>query len=182
MTIATVAQKNALATAYGVSAPYLGLGQALIQQANTSVAGTTVSVDLTVGVGDTVVFNKGGASEETRVVSAVSGTGPYTITVPALTYAHTAGQLISHLPISSTNLHEIASTTRAAALWGSASVGAITSAVAAAITMPSGANVGAILMFSAVSAGTYLDAAAVPGQNFASAGGTYLPTAVFTEV
>lgn len=177
MSINTVTMRNALATAYGATGPYLGLLQALTLQTSVSAGGVTVSLDLSVATGDTLVFDYGQGTVESRVITGVSGSGPFTANVAALTFAHTSGALVSHIPVSS--IHELSggSYARTAATWGTASNSAIASA-ASPINVPAGGKVGAVAVFSASSGGNYLDSNPVAGQAFASAG-TYQP--VYTE-
>lgn len=181
--VATDAMKNLLAAAYTSNGTYLTLLKALTLQAATSVGATSFSVDLAVQAGDKIVFDQGLATQEEVVVSSVTGTGPYTVTpASALTQAHSltgpnAG-LQSHIPKDATTVHEVAGITRTAASWGSASGGQVTSS-ASAISVPSGAAVGSIAVFSAATAGTYYDATAVAGQPFSSSG-SFTPVYVET--
>lgn len=62
--------------------------------------------------------------------------------------------------------------------WGSASGGVI-SATAATFNVPASTTVQGVGMFSAVTAGTYYDGAAITSQTFASQG-TYAVTPTFT--
>lgn len=57
---------------------------------------TTISLGATVAVGTTIEIGTG-ATVERRVVTNVSGGGPYTITVPALTFAHSAGETVTQV-------------------------------------------------------------------------------------
>jgi lysophospholipase L1-like esterase len=57
--------------------------------ANAAAAATTISS--TINTGAVPILIGTGRTQETRTVSAVAGTGPYTLTVPALTNAHTGG-------------------------------------------------------------------------------------------
>lgn len=177
MPINTTTMRNALATTYGSTGPYLGLLSALTLQTAASAGAITVSVDLSVAIGDTLYFDYGQGTAESRVVTGVSGAGPYTVSHSALTFAHSSGALVSHIPIAT--IHEMSggSYARVAATWGAASNSAITSA-AAAVNVPAGGKVGAVAVFSAITAGNYLDSNPVAGQSFSSAG-TYTP--VYTE-
>jgi hypothetical protein len=181
MAINTVTQRNTLATAYGTAGAYIGLLSALTLQGAISIGAVSFSSDLSVAVGDTVVFDQGLSTQEARVVSAVTGTGPYAVTVPATTFAHSAGALISHLPAAATG-HELVggAYARVASGWGSVDNSAIVS-TPTPINVPIGAKVGSVAIFSAISAGAYLDASAVAGQFFATAG-TYTPTYTYTQV
>lgn len=176
MTIATETGRNAVATAYGVEGPYLGLLSALTLQAAVASGGTSVKTDLSVAVGDELVFDYGLGTAETAIVTAVSGSGnPYTVTVAALTYAHASGSYVSHIPLAT--IHELSggSYARAAAAWGTAASSAVTSNVASAVSIPSGVVIGSVSVHTASSAGTYVDANPIKPQAFSSAG-TWLPT------
>jgi lysophospholipase L1-like esterase len=77
---------------------YLGSWSSTLQGA-TLVGATSIQVATvpdyftysTPGLNDWYVYIKDGASGEIRKVTAMSGSGPYTLTVGALTYAHSAG-------------------------------------------------------------------------------------------
>jgi len=69
---------------------------------------------------------------------------------------------------------------RKASNWGTASASAIVAAPAA-FDVASGSTVAGIGFHTAISAGTYLDGAAVTSQAFASQG-TYTVTATYTQV
>jgi hypothetical protein len=179
--VATTAMKNQLATNYASTALYLTLLKALTLQTATSVGASSFSVDLSVQAGDVLVFEQGGANQETATVASVTGAGPYTVTpVNALTKSHATSAKISHVPVSSTTVHEL-TVTRTAASWGSASGGVITSA-ASAITVSSGAGnfVGSLALYSASTAGTYYDATPVAVQDFTATSGSYTPVWVET--
>jgi hypothetical protein len=68
---------------------------------------------------------------------------------------------------------------RKALSWGSASSSAVT-ATAATFDVPAGTTVVGFMVYSAVTAGTYLDGAAVTSQAFASQG-TYAVTPTYTQ-
>lgn len=57
------------------------------------VGATTLSLSTAPAVGDVIIIDDtpGSATVETAVVSAVSGAGPYSVTVPALAFAHNSG-------------------------------------------------------------------------------------------
>lgn len=61
-------------------------------QAATTVGATSISVDFNPGA-VALAFDQGN-NFETATASAVSGTGPWTVTVPALTKAHAAGTYV----------------------------------------------------------------------------------------
>jgi hypothetical protein len=59
-----------------------------------SIGATTISTVATYAVGQQLVIDSG-ANGEARTVSAVSGSGPYTLTVPALVYNHSSGATVT---------------------------------------------------------------------------------------
>lgn len=58
-----------------------------------AIGDTTVSLAGTVPVGAYIVI--AGGTSETRLVSAVTGSGPYTATIPALSNTHTSGGAVT---------------------------------------------------------------------------------------
>jgi hypothetical protein len=183
MPIIPAATRNTLATAYGTASPYSALMSALTLQAIASSGATTFSSDLSVGVGDTVVLGQGTGTQESRVVSAVSGSGPYTVTVPALTNTHPSGELAAHLPITLANGHEITGGSpayaRKANTWTPS--GGVNSGTAVTFDVPTGAKVGSLAQMSASTAGTLVDVDVLPNpQSFASQG-TLTATPTYTQ-
>jgi len=182
--LTTDAIKNIAANAYAGAALYMTALQPLTLQSATSVGATSFSVDLSVAAGDQIVFDLGLPTQETVVVQAVSGAGPYTVTpVSPLAQAHSltgsnAGKQ-SHVPLTSSTVHEVTGVTRVAANWGSPSPAGVITTAASGITIGSGKSVGSVALFSASSAGTYYDASAVAPQSFPS-GGTFSPVWVET--
>lgn len=172
----TATAKDALANYLAAQAPYLSLLSALTLQSTVTAGATAVSVDLAVAVGDTLVFDKTLGTEETKVVSAVSGTGPYTCTITALANGHSSGALISHLPETSATVHE-QSVTRAAASWGAPDGTDTITSGTANISVTTG-TVGAISLHTAVSGGGFWTANAVPCVLF-SAPALYAAAATF---
>lgn len=73
---------------------------------------------------------------------------------------------------------EIPGITRVAASWGAASGGVITASVT--LNIPSGQDVNGIGLYTASSAGSYIDGGAVTTQHYASAG-TYTVTLNYTQ-
>lgn len=183
-TATATARQNACAD-FATRGTHLGLLSALTLQATANAGATSISVDLSVAVGDTLVFDYGLGTVETKKVTAVSGTGPYTVTISALANQRLSGSYVSHIPIAT--VHELSGGgyARQAANWGSATddgtTASIASAVAAAASIASGATVGAVAVFTASTAGTYLDADPILPQHYSSAG-TGLPafTKTFT--
>ena len=181
MSIAFVGTRNTLATAYGTANPYLTLLLGLKMSAAVAVGATSVTVDLSVAVGDTIVFDFGQSGvQESKVVTGISGSGPYTASFSATTIAHGGNLIASHLPALASGAHEVPGITRIAANWGAASASSITAAPASSFSVASGYNIGAVAPVSAVTGGTLGDADAVPGQNFASAG-SYAPSFTYTQ-
>lgn len=176
--LVTDAIKTAQASNYSSLCLYMTLLKALDLQAATSVGAATFSVDLSVQAGDVLVLEQGLASQETVTVQSVTGSGPYTVTpTTPLTKSHAIHSKISHVPLNSSTVHELA-VTRVASSWTTpvgAPAGRIVTS-AAAITVPAGAGnvVGAVALFSASTSGTYYDATAVNAQDL-TAGGTYQP-------
>lgn len=81
-----------VAAANGQVTP-LGTGSAAINttlSAATIVGATTLTTAASVPVGSALTIDTG-ANQETRTVTALSGTGPYTLTVAALGFAHASG-------------------------------------------------------------------------------------------
>lgn len=76
-----------------VSASTSGVSTTLA--ANASASATSISVNGAIPNGSTITIEPGTGNAETRTVSAVTGTGPYTLTVAALTNAHTSGVTVS---------------------------------------------------------------------------------------
>lgn len=173
--LTTDAIKNVAANAYAGAALYITLLRALILQSAASAGATSISVDLSVQAGDILVIDQGLSTQEQVTVSAVSGTGPYTATVSALSKSHSSGAFVSHIPLTSSTVHEMSSITRVAANWtGPSPAGVITSS-ASAITIPSGQVLGSMALFSASTSGTYYDATAVTAQDFRTSGGSWTP-------
>lgn len=77
--------------------PLLQSNTASTLAANCSAAATTISVNLPYAIGSTIEIGTGTANVERRVVDGVSGAGPYTIAVKALTYAHTSGDVVKQV-------------------------------------------------------------------------------------
>lgn len=179
--VATAAMRNTLANSYATANPYVGILSALTLQSAVSAGATTCSVDLSAVVGDTLVFDQGQGTQESKVVTVVSGAGPYTLTFSALGFAHPSGNMVSQVPSANGNGHELSGGTyaRIATNWGSASSSAVVS-VPAAINVPINAKIGSIALFSASSGGVMNDAAAIPGQNYTTAG-TYAPTCTYVQ-
>lgn len=179
--LVTDAMKNVQASAYGAAAPYLTLLKALTLQGGALAAGaTSFSVDLSVQVGDVLVFDVGLATMERVTVQSVSGAGPYAVTPTAPTaQAHAASARIGHVPVSAATVHEV-TVTRVAANWGAPSPAGVITSAAGAITVPSGNVVGSTAVFSALTAGTYYDATAIPTLDFTNASGAYTPVWVET--
>lgn len=77
--------------------------------ANTLVGATSIQLAARVDkTGDTKIqLSVGTANEETATFSAVTGTGPYTYTVTALTKAHTAGDLAGRTPQQSDDMTKV---------------------------------------------------------------------------
>lgn len=86
-----------VATAGGAVAP---AGASATSAVNTTLASassagaTTISTAATIAAGTFITIDSGGV-QETRVTSAVSGAGPFTVTVPALTYPHSSGVAVT---------------------------------------------------------------------------------------
>lgn len=178
--LTTDAIRNAVAAAYTTACVYVGLLKALTLQAGAAAGAATFSVDLSVQAGDVLVLDFGLAAQEQVTVQSVTGSGPYTVTPTSpLAKAHSSGARISHIPISSTTVHEI-SVSRVAAAWGSPSpAGTVTSTPSFTVSAGAGNVVGSVALFSASTAGTYYDAGASPVQDFSTTGGGY--AAVWVE-
>jgi hypothetical protein len=86
-----------VASAGGTVAPAGATSTASVNTtlAASSLAGaTTISTAATIAAGTFVTIDSG-TNQETRTTSAVSGAGPYTVTVPALTYGHSSGATVT---------------------------------------------------------------------------------------
>jgi len=59
----------------------------------STAAATSISTTASIPAGTYITIGSG-ATEEVRLTSAVSGAGPYTVTVPALAYGHAAGSYV----------------------------------------------------------------------------------------
>jgi hypothetical protein len=173
--------KNTFAAAFGTAAPYLALLKALTLQTGVAAGATSISVDLSVAAGDQLVLERGTANEESVIVgSPVTGTGPYTVPLASsLTKAHASGTFISHMPLTSATVHEVA-VTRVAASWGAPSpAGQITSAAAAFTSIPASTVVGSLAAFTALTGGNYFDSTPVPAQQYPTGGSG---TATWVEI
>lgn len=62
--------------------------------ANTLVAATSITTAATIPQGRSITIGTGGAAETVTTTGAPSGTGPFTIPVPALSKAHTSGDAV----------------------------------------------------------------------------------------
>ena len=80
-----------------------------VSGSNTIVGATSIQLDTAIHkTGDTKLqLSVGTANEETATFSAVSGTGPYTYTVTALTKAHTIGDYCARTPQQSDDLTKL---------------------------------------------------------------------------
>lgn len=81
----------------GITAPAsvdIALHKATTLGSTVTAGATSVSLANAPAVGSTIVLDPDNAASESRVVSAVSGAGPYTVTVPALTNGHTSGAYV----------------------------------------------------------------------------------------
>jgi hypothetical protein len=70
-----------------------GAGSTTLSSASI-VGATTLSTVATAAVNQAIIINDG-AKTEMRVVSAVGGAGPFSLTVPALQYAHNSATPVS---------------------------------------------------------------------------------------
>jgi len=187
--LVTDSAKNDAANNYATVGPYLTLFRALQLASNVAIGGTSFVVDLSIQVGDIVVFDQSLSTQEQVAVLAVSGSGPYTCTSFQTTTGSTTFQkahvttgpnlgLQSHLPLNATTAHEVASITRVAANWGSPSPAGVITSSSGVLTVP-GQTIGSIAVYTASTAGTYKDSTAIPGQAYTIAG-TYQPVWVET--
>jgi hypothetical protein len=73
----------------------LALHRASTLAANAASGATSVSMNHAPIVGTDIIIDRGGAVEETRTVTSVSGTGPYTVSFSGgLSNAHNAGAYV----------------------------------------------------------------------------------------
>lgn len=79
--------------------------------ANTIIGATSIQTVAQAHLtGDTKIqLSVGTGNEETATFSAVTGTGPYTYTVTALTKAHTAGDFVARTPQQGDTMTKVAS-------------------------------------------------------------------------
>lgn len=94
---------NALLRATNLTAPtniYVALQLADTLQAAASIGQPTISMNISPPVGSTIVIDSAnGGIAETRTVSSVSGSGPYTVTLSSvLVFAHSSGVPITINP------------------------------------------------------------------------------------
>jgi hypothetical protein len=78
-----------------------GAGSTTLSSASI-VGATTLSTVATAAVNQTIIVSDG-VNSEMRVVSAVGGAGPFSLTVPAMKFAHNSGTVVS-LQATSVNL------------------------------------------------------------------------------
>jgi len=90
------------------------------------------------------------------------------------------GALFTTAPSGSTPGTEVTGGTyaRVAVSWGAAAGGVITATVT--VNVPAGVTINGAGLYSAITAGTYLDGGSVPSQAFAAAG-TYTLTLTYTQ-
>jgi hypothetical protein len=114
----------------------------------SAIAATTISTAATIPIGSTITIDRGLPTAEVRTTTNVSGAGPFTITVPALTYGHASGAVVS----SATGVASVtaaalqaASFTSTVSEWdfsqGALVVGGTTSVVSNVWTMANGTTV-----------------------------------------
>lgn len=75
-----------------------GAGSTTLSSASI-VGATTLSTVATASVNQAIIVSDG-VNSEMRVVSAVGGVGPFSLTVPAMKFAHNSGTVVSLQPTS----------------------------------------------------------------------------------
>ena len=77
--------------------PLLQTPAATTLASSASASATSISTNLPYAINSTIEIGTGTANVERRVVDACSGAGPYTITVKALTNAHSSGDVVKQV-------------------------------------------------------------------------------------
>ncbi len=105
----SVAGHHAMLDHYATVALYAGLIEATTLAADVLAGATSVDVTHLVEAGDSISLNDGG--REPRLVTAVSGTGPYTCTLDVATdFAHGVNTYVGHAPRAGSVVREAGGT------------------------------------------------------------------------